>query len=158
ASFPICLMRSCSESRALFSWPEYVWTTYHFIAIGRSVVSIPSCIELPCPFSSSGRLRIDQAGDPRPEPIEHAEEDRRDDGGDDDHHRRRERLLARRPRDLAQFARDLGSQREHLLVPPRDHGSDAGDENRPGAEEKPVRFAEIAPRPVSALGQQPGGD
>src|SRR2546421_11311674 len=86
ASFPICFTRSWSESRALFSCPEYVWTTYHFIDMERSEVFSDACITFN-PFFSAGVAlsAVDHSRHPGPGGVEYPEERRGDDGGDDHH-------------------------------------------------------------------------
>src|SRR5579859_3596873 len=146
ASFPFCRMCSCSDSRALFSWPEYVWTTYHFIAIDprSDVVPVPS-IDLPVLASA-----VDQLRHPRPGGVEDAQKCRGDDGRDDDDDGGLQHLFARRPRHLAQLARHIRRQPEDHLVAPGDDRRRAGDDEGACADDERVRLAaEIAPRPIA---------
>src|SRR6478735_5098980 len=148
ASLPICLTRSCRDKRALFSWPEYVWTTYHFIAI-----DLPSA---PVVTASIISLPVDHARGPGPHGVEEAQEQRRDDGRHDDDDRRAHGLLPIWPGHLAQLGGHLVGEGEHFLIFPGDVGRDARDDRGAEAHVEIVRLAEIAPRPVAALGEQPG--
>src|SRR5262249_28254017 len=119
--------RSNRVSFALFSWPEYVWTMYHFFSVPSAGLSPPPVrspsapsAEGPClgsavaPLSPrsvpAGLAAIDQLRDVRPDQVEQAEDERRNDRHDDHRGRRGADLLGGRPGDLLQLARDLGGE------------------------------------------------
>src|SRR6266568_8601731 len=139
---PCVRTRSRSESRARFSWPEYVWTTNHFFAIACSRVS-------PAMFMGPANLSVNPVGQPRPDHIEQAEEHRGDDDRHDDHQGGGLRLLARRPGDLLELGRDLVGHGVDAFVPVG-HDADGQREQRgPGVDRELVGMpGKIAPDPL----------
>src|SRR5262249_34461902 len=139
--------RSSRVSFALFSWPEYVWTMYHFFSVPSAGLSplpgrSPSSAEAePWPGSvvaprsprlvPAGLAAIDQLRDVRPDQVEQAEDDRRDDRHDDHGERGGADFLGGGPGDLLQLARDLVGEVIDAVVAiegDADHsGDDRGD-------------------------------
>src|SRR6195256_4039996 len=94
-----CLIFSSRDFFALFSKPEYVWTTYHFLSIFFSASAMDS--------SSLESRVLDLVGDVLPGHVEHSEHDGRDQA--EEHHRdgRGPGLGETGPAHLAQLGHDL---------------------------------------------------
>src|ERR1700704_3527174 len=99
-SSAFCLIFSSSDFFALFSNPEYVWTTYHFLSIFSP--SLPAIARL-----SLQNGVLDLVGDELPQHVEEPEQHRGDDAGDDHGDRRRLRFRQARPAHLAQLGHDF---------------------------------------------------
>src|SRR5256885_13392626 len=99
SSSAFCLIFSSSDFFALFSKPEYVWTTYHFL-------SIFFCSAAICIFSLEGRV-LDLVREELPEHVEEAQQHGGDQGGDDHGDGGGTRLHEARPAHLAQLGGDL---------------------------------------------------
>src|SRR4051794_24872508 len=100
SSSAFCLIFSSSDFFALFSKPEYVWTTYHFLSIFFSASSIAG-------IGSSESRVLDLVREELPKHVEEAEQDGGDDGSDDDRDGGGARFGHVRPRHLAQLGGDL---------------------------------------------------
>src|SRR5258705_13114202 len=98
SSSAFCLIFSSSDFLALFSKPEYVWTTYHFL----SILLVSAAVMV----ISKGRV-LDLVGQELPEHVEHAEQEGSDDAGDDHGDGGRPGLGEAGPRHLAQLDGDL---------------------------------------------------
>src|SRR5262245_30387494 len=94
----------------LFSWPEYVWTTYHFFDMTFSRASM-LLAEQPEQRSDSERQ----------EPVHDTDEDRHDQYGDDHDDGRVTQFVARRPADLRglhlNFLQEFARPRQHPIAP-----------------------------------------
>src|SRR5687768_6655422 len=84
-----CLMRWLSASRTLFSKPEYVWITYHFLLPplreGGGGGASAAAAAAVCLLLGAGA--IDQVGDERPEAVEEGQIQRGNRARRDDHDR-----------------------------------------------------------------------
>src|SRR6476659_3816785 len=107
SSSSFCLIFFSSDFFALFSKPEYVWTTYHFL-------SIFFCSAAMAISSLEGRV-LDLVGEELPEHVEEPEQHGGDDGGDDHRDGRRAGLGQARPAHLAELRGDL---HRDLVRPP----------------------------------------
>src|SRR5437764_10211962 len=98
SSRAFCLIFSSRLFFALFSKPEYVCTTYHFLSIFVPAIALI--------FFLQTRV-LDLVSEELPEDVEHAEEDRRDQAGDDDSDGRRARVGPAAPAALAPRDHDV---------------------------------------------------
>src|SRR5438132_5066700 len=99
SSSEFCLIFSSRDFFALFSKPEYVWTTYHFLSIFFSSAAIGILL-------SDARV-LDLAREELPEHVEEAQQHGGDDGSDDHGDGSGARLGKARPAHLAQLGGDL---------------------------------------------------
>src|SRR6266478_5984250 len=99
SSSSFCLIFSSSDFFALFSKPEYVWTTYHFL-------SIFFC-SAPIDISSLEARVLDLVGEVLPGDVEEAEHDGRDQAEDHHRHGGGAGLGEARPAHLAELGDDL---------------------------------------------------
>src|SRR2546426_47879 len=106
SSREFCLIFSSSDFFALFSKPEYVWTTYHFLSIFFSSAAIGILL-------SDARV-LDLVRQELPEHVEEAQQHGGDDGSDDHGDGGGAGLGKARPAHLAQLAGDL---QRHLVRP-----------------------------------------
>src|SRR5882672_5107229 len=111
SSREFCLIFSSSDFFALFSKPEYVWTTYHFLSIFFCSAAIG--------ISSLQRWVLDLVGDELPEDVEEAQQHGGDHGRDDDGDGGGPGLGEARPTDLAQLGGDLHRDLLGLRVDPQ---------------------------------------
>src|SRR4051794_30757658 len=96
SSSAFCLIFSSSDFLALFSKPEYVWTTYHFLSI----------LVFSAAAMSDARI-LDLVGEELPGDVEHPQQGGGDDARDDDGDGGGARLGQARPADLAQLGGHL---------------------------------------------------
>src|SRR2546426_1627084 len=99
SSREFCLIFSSRDFFALFSKPEYVWTTYHFLSIFFSSAAIGILL-------SDARV-LDLVREELPEHVEEAQQHGGDDGSDDHGDGGGAGLGKARPAHLAQLAGDL---------------------------------------------------
>src|SRR4051812_14923073 len=99
SSSAFCLIFSSSDFFALFSKPEYVWTTYHFLSMFFCSAAIG--------ISSLESRVLDLVREELPEHVEEAQQDGGDDGSDDHGDGGRARLGDARPADFAKLGGDL---------------------------------------------------
>ena len=110
-------MRCSRLARALFSCPEYVLMTYHFLA--SMGATDPFATTRSVDYPSRARLTRDV-----PDEVEHADVGGGDDHRDDDHHGGLGEFLTRRPGDLAHLDAHF-TQEAHR--PAARQGRGAGD-------------------------------
>src|SRR3954447_14999020 len=130
SSSAFCLIFSSSDFFALFSKPEYVWTTYHFL----SMFFCSAAIDI-----SSLEIRVlDPVRHGLPEEIEEAQQDGGDQGSDDHRDGGGPGLGEARPADLAQLGEDLHRGLVRLGVDPEEDGGGAGEPQAEDAAPGPV--------------------
>src|SRR5947208_8377792 len=117
-----CLIFSSRDFFALFSKPEYVWTTYHFLSIFS--LSFAAIFR----GSPSHRRVLDLVGEELPEHVEEPEQR----GGDEARHDHRDgggaRLRQAWPAHLAQLGDDFERHLAALGIAPQIEGGREGDE------------------------------
>src|SRR5712672_3368900 len=149
SSSSFCLIFSSSDFFALFSKPEYVWTTYHFLSIFFCSAAIG--------ISSLENRVLDLVRDELPEHVEEAQQHSGDHGCDDDGDGGGLGLGEARPADLAELGDDLHRHLVRLRADPEVDGGGAGqaqpDDGAPGPL-APEWTGERLGRPEGAEGGQ----